>query len=210
MLFVANVVNAGWQLPNWLSGNDSYDEGIEYIKITPSVKASNKKVEVKELFWYYCPHCFTIDDKVSEWKSKQTDDVEFVRQPAVFSKQWMSGSDFFYIMKDLGVLEKLHKRLFNEIHVKNNQLETTNDFLKWLIRNGVPAERTKQYKKSFAIKVKTNQARRITPKYQIKGVPTFIVDGKYRVSSTEAGSQDDIFKVLDYLVNKVKAEREIK
>ena len=191
-LLLTGMANASW-LPNWLSQDNSYDEGIEYIKISPEVAASKDGVEVKELFWYYCPHCFSIDDKVSQWKSKQTEGVNFVRQPAVFSKRWMSGSDYFYIMKDLGILEQFHKKLFDEIHVRKNELATTADFLSWLNKNGVSKEKTDKYQKNFSINMKTSQAKSDSFKYQIKGVPTFIVDGKYRVSTTEAGSQDRIF-----------------
>lgn len=209
MLLMGSAVHASW-MPSWLSNDDTYDEGIEYINISPAVASSSDKVEVKELFWYYCPHCFSIDDKVSLWKEKQGSDVNFVRQPAVFTKRWMSGSDYFYIMKDLGILEQFHKKLFDEIHVRGNELKTTSDFLAWLNKNGVAKAKTKKYQKNFGITVKTRQAKKDSFKYQIKGVPTFIVDGKYRVSTTEAGSQDRIFDVLDHLIKKVKKDKGMK
>jgi thiol:disulfide interchange protein DsbA len=209
MLLVSGISNAGW-VPSWLSGDDSYDVDIDYIKITPAVATASDKIEVKELFWYYCPHCFSIDDKVSAWKAKQGQDINFVRQPAVFSKRWMSGSDYFYILQDLGILEQFHKKLFDEIHIKGNELASREDFLTWLNKNGISKSQTDKFAKSFSIDVKTRQAKKNTPKYQIKGVPTFVVNGMYRVSTTEAGDQDRIFDVLDHLIEKIKKEQAIK
>jgi len=50
--------------------------------------------------------------------------------------------------------------------------------------------------------VNLNKAKANTYKYRIQGVPTFIVNGKYLVDSTHAGSQEKIFEVVDYLIQK--------
>ena len=72
----------------------------------------------------------------------------------------------------------------------------------WLSLNGVDEEKANKVYESFSVKVAVNKAKANTYKYRITGVPAFIVNGKYMVNSTSAGSQEKIFEVIDYLIQK--------
>ena len=64
------------------------DEGIEYQLITPPVRPANEnKIEVVEMFWYGCPHCYAFEAKLNAWKKKLPENVEFIRIPAVFAQR---------------------------------------------------------------------------------------------------------------------------
>ena len=194
-----------------LRTGDDFDEGIEYSVINNPVKTeTGSKVEVRELFWYYCPHCESLEDNVEEWLSMKDDSSEFVRQPAVFSARWKSGSDFYYIMKDIGILDTHHGKLFKAIHVERKNIQDKDDFLEWLNENGISQKITKKYNKNFNIWMATNKATKQTPKYEATGVPVIIVDGRYRVDTKSAGSEGMVFKVVDYLIEKIKKEQSAK
>lgn len=191
-----------------LSDGTDFDEGIEYIAVSNPVKTITKdKIEVRELFWYYCPHCESLEDDVEHWLSSKNKDSEFVRQPAVFSKNWKDGSDYYYIMEDLGIVDTHHSKLFTAIHVERKRIVDTKSFLEWLGDNGIDSSRTNKYKRNFGIWMKTNKATKQTRKYGITGVPSIIVGGKYRVDVKSAGSERMIFKVVDFLVDKIKKEQ---
>jgi len=68
--------------------------------------------------------------------------------------------------------------------------------------NGVEEEKANAAYESISVQVNLNKAKANTYKYRIQGVPSFIVNGKYLVDSTHAGSQEKIFEVVDYLIQK--------
>ena len=41
--------------------------------------------------------------------------------------------------------------------------------------------------------------------YKISGTPELVVNGKYRVSGREAGGQTEMLQVVDFLINKERA-----
>ena len=68
------------------------------------------------------------------------------------------------------------------------------------VKQGVSEEDFKNTFNSFAVAVKTNHAKQMTRRYAITGVPTLVVNGKYSTSATQAGSNQNIIKVMDYLI----------
>lgn len=185
---------------------EKYSEGFEYDKLSPAVSVSTDSVEVRELFWYGCPHCYQVENPMRRWVMDRAD-IEFVKHPAVFSKKWLSGAKFYYILKDLGMEEDLGMKLFSDMHDKKINISNTKVFVKWLKENGVSDEVADKYINNFSVFVKASKAKRNTTKYKISGVPTVVVDGKYKTSPSQAGSIDKMKKILDFLVEKAKKER---
>jgi len=186
---------------------ETYDAGFDYEVIKNPVATNNKEgVEIKELFFYLCPHCYNLEPKLNEWK-KKTKPKNFVVQPAIFNKNWEKHSDYYYILEELGLVEKLHNDFFNQIHKQKRNFRTKKLFLAWLNEKGVSKEDTDKYKRKYSIKQKTDKSIKQTKEYGITGVPTMIVAGKYRVSEDKAGSKDRLFDIIDYLVRKEQAKK---
>ncbi len=178
--------------------------GKNYLVLDKPVETeTGDQVEVRELFWYFCPHCFSVHPKLEEWKMTMDSSAQLVLQPAVFPG-WELGSAFYYVLEELGELDRLHSALYNAIHVQKLNLKTQQDFVTWLSLNGVDEEKANKVFKSFPLKVAVNKAKANTYKYRITGVPVFIVNGKYTVNATSAGSEEKIFEVIDYLIQKEK------
>ena len=176
--------------------------GKNFIVIDKPVETeTGEKVEVRELFWYFCGHCFNINPILDNWLKTMDSSAQLVLQPAVFPG-WEYGSTFYYVLEELGELDRLHSALFNAIHIQKLNLKTQQDFVTWLSLNGVDEEKSNKVYESFSVKVAVNKAKANTYKYRITGVPAFIVNGKYMVNSTSAGSQEKIFEVIDYLIQK--------
>ncbi|MCK5871648.1 MAG: thiol:disulfide interchange protein DsbA/DsbL, partial [Methylococcales bacterium] len=53
---------------------------------------------------------------------------------------------------------------------------------------------------SFLIDTKVRQAKTMPARYGITGVPALIVNGKYKISSKSAGSQENMIRVLKKLI----------
>ena len=178
--------------------------GKNYLVLDKPVETeTGDQIEVRELFWYFCPHCFSVHPKLEEWSKTMDSSAQLVLQPAVFPG-WEFGSTFYYVLEELGELERLHSSLYNAIHVQKLNLKTQQDFVTWLSLNGVDKDKANKVFKSFPVKVAVNKAKANTYKYRITGVPVFIVNGKYTVNATSAGSEEKIFEVIDYLIQKEK------
>ena len=178
--------------------------GKNYLVLDKPVETeTGDQIEVRELFWYFCPHCFSVHPKLEEWSKTMDSSAQLVLQPAVFPG-WEFGSTFYYVLEELGELERLHSSLYNAIHVQKLNLKTQQDFVSWLSLNGVDEDKANKVFKSFPVKVAVNKAKANTYKYRITGVPVFIVNGKYTVNATSAGSEEKIFEVIDYLIQKEK------
>ena len=178
--------------------------GKNYLVLDKPVETeTGDQIEVRELFWYFCPHCFSVHPKLEEWSKTMDGSAQLVLQPAVFPG-WEFGSTFYYVLEELGELERLHSSLYNAIHVQKLNLKTQQDFVTWLSLNGVEEDKANKVFKSFPVKVAVNKAKANTYKYRITGVPVFIVNGKYTVNATSAGSEEKIFEVIDYLIQKEK------
>mgnify|MGYP001564833008 FL=1 len=184
--------------------NANYEADVDYVVFDKPVKTvTGDKVEVRELFWYYCPHCFDIEPLIKNWLKDMPSSAQFVRQPAVFSDRWMSGAIFYYVLEQLGEVDRLHEALFNAIHAEKEAFIGSEDFVEWLVEHGVDKAKAENAFKSFSVRVKVNQSKVNTKKYKgLNGVPAFVVAGKYLVDTKHAGSENRMFDVINYLIKK--------
>jgi len=185
------------------------DEGIEYQLVTPPVRTTSaNKIEVVELFWYGCPHCHSFEPKFNAWKKKQADNVEVIRIPAIFPNRpvWELHARAFYTAELLGILDKIHEPLFNAIHQDRKKygkvLFDKNSLAEFFEKYGVDKTTFNDTMYSFGVQMKVNRAKDLTHRYRIDGVPTLIIDGRYRTHASLTNGQDGMLKVTDFLIKK--------
>ena len=182
---------------------DDFVAGQHYQLVTPAQPTTTgDKVEVIELFWYGCPHCNAFEPLVQEWLKKKPDYVEFVRIPAVFAQNWEVHARAFYAAQQLGVLEKIHKPLFDAIHVQSRKLFSVEELTAFFVEQGVTAADFHKAYNSFDVDTKTRHAMALTREYGISGVPSIIVNGKFRSSAQQTGSLENLLKLVDFLAAK--------
>ncbi len=180
-----------------------YEAGMDYVVLDKAVPTTTgDKVEVRELFWYECPHCYNLEPLINRWLKYKPDNVEFVRHPAVFSERWAKGAVFYYVLEQLNLIEKLHKPLFDAIHAQGKKFSSEDEFVDWVADFGVEKEFIRKTMRSFSLQVQLNKSRLNSRKYQAKGVPVIVVNGKYLVDAAHAGSSIDMLKIVDYLIKK--------
>ncbi len=202
LLFGVALVTAGPARAEGLA------EGIDYITLAaPQPTADPQKIEVVELFWYGCPHCFHFEPELHAWVGKQAGDVQFVRVPAILNPRWEILARAYYTAELLGALDKIHTPLFKAIHEKKERFETEDSLARFFAAQGVDEAEFRKTFKSFGVAAKVNRARQMTQRYGINGVPSLVIDGKYRTSASEAGSHEGMLKVTDQLIAKERAAR---
>lgn len=181
----------------------AFDEGIEYESISPRVlpQTSSGKVEVVELFWYGCPHCFHFEPKLKRWLKKKPAHVEFIRVPATFNPRWKLHAKMYYTAEVLGLTEKLHQKIFDAYHVDRNRLASESAIRALFVKLGVDGEVFDNTFNSFSVDAKLRQAEDLTRRYGIRGVPAMVVNGKYRTTNKISGHATSL-DVVDHLVKK--------
>lgn len=189
------------------SPQSAIDEGIEYKLVSPAQPTITKdKIEIVELFWYGCPHCFNFEPDLKAWLANKPDNVVFYRVPAIFNPTWALHARAFYAAKSLGLFEDekndFHAAFFDEIHKHKKRLNTKQSLQAFFARFDVSAEDFNNTFESFAVNTKVNRAATMSKRYQLDGVPTIIINGKYRTDGPMAGGRKGIIKVMDFLIRK--------
>ncbi len=164
------------------------------------------KIEVVEIFWYACPHCYEFEPYLEKWLENKPEDVEFRRMPGIFRKSWIPHAHAFFTAEKLGVLDKIHKPLLEAIHDKNQRLFDEKSLKAFFIRQGVDGDAFTQTYHSNEIETKVKQAYVMGQRYGVSGVPSIVINGKYLTSGTLAGSLPNVLAVIDSLIERERAE----
>ncbi|MBR9912603.1 MAG: thiol:disulfide interchange protein DsbA/DsbL [Gammaproteobacteria bacterium] len=186
----------------------AYREGVHFIELDNPVRTQDpNRIEVTEVFWYGCGHCFHFEPMVHQWSLKQADDVNFQQSPAMWNDTMEVHARAFYVAKALNILDKVHQPLFNALNLQGKRLADKGSLATFFADYGVDQETFDKAFNSFGVTSQVKQASSRARSYGITGTPEIIVDGKYRISSKLAGSQENMLKVADFLVAKIRAER---
>lgn len=167
------------------------------------------KIEVMEVFWYGCIHCYQMEVPLNAWVKKLPADVYFKRMPALPRADWAPMAKAFFAMETLGLQEKLHTQLFEAVH-KQKVLNPTDEkaAIDWVTKaSGMDKLQVEQAFKSFTINTNLNRAAQIFRSSGATGVPSLIIDGKFITSSTMSGGNAEALKVSDYIIENVRKEK---
>ena len=185
---------------------ETYVAGKHYEVLPAPVVTRNKnKVEVVEVFWYGCSHCFDFEPMLTAWKAKLPPEADFHQIPAMWSPAMKLHAQGFYTAKSLGILEKTHIPFFNTLHLEKKRINNEDDLARFFSRFGVDKSTFDKTFNSFGVTSQVSLAESRAKSYRIQGTPELIVNGKYRVSSTMAGGQANMLKVAAFLVEKERA-----
>jgi protein dithiol oxidoreductase (disulfide-forming) len=189
--------------------------GINYRPIVPaqSTDSSPGRIEVIEVFWYACPHCYAIEPYLNSWLKTKPANVDFVRVPAMWQEVHRAHARLFYTLQALGKEDALHAKVLAAIFEQKNPLfvpgdaaATQAEHVAFAKANGISeADFLKAYN-SFSVQNSLQKADEIQTRYLVDTVPRFIVNGKYSTDVAMAsggkqeGAEDKLFALLDDLV----------
>lgn len=186
-----------------------WEKGKHYKELPYPVKTRDaSKIEVVELFWYGCPHCYEFNnDYLPEWEEQFPEDVDFWMSPATFPG-WKIHAKAFYAAQFLGVFDKLHQPLFDAIVASPRKYKDVDDFKSIFTDNGVKSEdfdkvfEASGFRKISKVDEAIKKADERIRAYRVSGVPALIVNGKYKIGVGDAGGFANMIKVANYLINK--------
>lgn len=195
-----------WALP---AAAAPYVENRHYLELAlPQPTETGNKVEVREFFWYGCPHCWELEPTLDTWLKKLPTSAQFVRTPGAGGR-WLVHARAYYAFETLGALPRVHKPLFRAMHEQRRPLDTEAALTQFAGENGVDQNKFREAFNSFSVRLKLDRARQINMEAGISSVPAFLVDGRYLTSPSMAGGNAQMFKVVDFLVQKVARERKL-
>ena len=176
-------------------------DGVDYATL-PVVQPTNSKgkVEVIEFFAYTCPHCFHFEPMLNAWAKKLPGYVVLKREPVIFNDSWEPMARAYFALKDMGALDRLHDAVFKAIHVENQNLMVPDVFFDWGRRPGLDRAKLKATYYSFSVSADISRAKAMQRAYQIRGVPTLAINGKYTTSASMTGSYEKSLMVTDLLI----------
>ena len=182
---------------------EEYVAGRHYeILDSPSVTRDPSKVEVVEVFWFGCNHCYALESYIQPWKKMLPKDVDFWKSHATWNPTLKIHARLFYSAKALGIEEKIVPGAFTAIQ-REGRFLTGNSELEYFFRGfGVEKEKYLSVSNSFGVNNAVKQADNRMRQWTITGVPTLIVNGKYKVSGTREVGTDRLLDVVDFLIEK--------
>ena len=188
-----------------------WQENKNYFLVEPpQPTASGSKIEVLEVFSYACIHCAHFQPVADKIKKSLPSYAAYSYMPAIFNAQWEPFARAFYSAQSLGLLDKTHNALFEAIHTEKKPLADINSLAAWYADYGTNPDKFISASTSFEVEPKMARSLSMVPKYGIDGTPSIIIDGKFRLSRTSAGSDDDMMDLVKYLVEKAHREKALK
>ena len=182
--------------------------GREYQELsTPQPVSTGEQIEVREFFYYGCPVCYEAQPHIQKWLMRAGPGIALLRIPSVFSESSESFARTFYTLGAMNQLARLHWPLYDNHHFDGKQLNEEKNVVEWVAGNGVDAKEFSERWHSPEVSAQVEAAKESLARYEVKGVPTFVVDGKYLTSARLAGSTAGMMKVVEYLISKAAAER---
>jgi protein dithiol oxidoreductase (disulfide-forming) len=181
-------------------------EGVNYKPLRPAqpTNVAPGKVEVVEVFWYACGHCYLLEPRLTAWERKgKAANVELVRLPATWNDMLKTHARVFYTIELLGK-PGLHDEVFREMNVRGNRLETPEKIEAFFVARGVSKADFQKAFSGFAVESKLARAVDLNRRYRIASTPTVIVNGRYVTDAGMAGSEEKLFEVINALAAREK------
>ncbi len=193
----------------WAQEAEPYQAGTHYHELSTPVRTIDPdKIEVTEVFWYGCGHCYTFEPLMMDWAEKQPEDVVVRHSPAIWRDVMSIHARIFYTAKALGKLDELHGAVFRAMHEDRKRLAKESEIAEIFVAHGVDKEKFSKTFNSFGVKSQVQQADARQRSYGVTGTPSVVVDGRYRISGTDLkGGQPEMLKVAEFLINKIRQEK---
>jgi thiol:disulfide interchange protein DsbA len=168
------------------------------------------KVEVSEVFWYGCGHCYELDPELETWKATKAPYVEFVRVPVIWGPVQRQHAKLYYTLLALRRPE-LHSKVFDAIHKEGMQLSGRSDeqaraiHFAFLNREGVSEKDFDAAYDSMSVAANIIRAESLTQKLQVSTVPVMFVNGKFSTSVADAGGTAEMLALVNDLAASEKS-----
>tara|TARA_B100001778_G_scaffold11622_1_gene9138 strand:+ start:739 stop:1353 length:615 start_codon:yes stop_codon:yes gene_type:complete len=180
----------------------SADASQKYVQISNQKQTESDKIVIYEFFWYGCPHCYNLEPTMDRIESNLEKDTILIKLPVALRDTWEVHAKAYYALQQMKLDDNLHEKVFTEIHINSNRLDTKEKLEQFIKDEGYNSKKFSEYFDSFGTDLRVKKASRLANQYQITSVPTLIINGKYKTSGSLVSSYDELYDVVQLLVNK--------
>lgn len=180
-------------------------EGKDYqlVSSTLAQDTKSKVPVVTEFFSYGCPWCYRIESSLNEWSAQIGKGAKLERVPVVFKPEWELYAKAYYTAKILALSDKVTPALFKTIQDEKNPLASKQAMINFFVSQGIDKEvATSAFENSPTIDMRVKNGMALMAQYQIRAVPAFVINNKYKTDLQMAGSPERLFQIMDYLMRK--------
>ena len=178
------------------------DSSQKYVQISNQKQTESDKVVIYEFFWYGCPHCYSLEPTINDIESNLDKDTILIKVPVALRDSWELHAKAYYALQQMKLDDNLHEKVFAEIHVNSNRLDTKEKLANFIREEGYDADKFLNILDSFGTEIRIKKASRLANQYQIKSVPTLVINGKYKTSGSHVSSYQELYDVVQLLVDK--------
>ncbi|MEE2733456.1 MAG: thiol:disulfide interchange protein DsbA/DsbL [Pseudomonadota bacterium] len=183
----------------WAFSLERYVEGVHYQKVPNTQHQPNT---VMEFFSFGCPHCYHVEPLVEKWLESKPEAVQFSRVPATWNAKFRDLGRLYYVIEKLDLVDQAMPVVFDYLHGQNKTVDGPKGAYDALQGLGVSEAAINAAWTDNTVETKTNTAGKIYGQYQIRGVPAFMVNGHYTTTVKMAGSEEELFEVVNFLLGK--------
>ncbi len=179
-----------------VAGNAMAAGGYELIN-PPQNTSTPDQVEVIEYFWLGCPHCYAFEPSISAWEQNMPENVAFIREAPPLNPSWEQHSRAFYAAQLLGHEHEFVPAMFKAIHENRQRMRKPEDIADLAAALGMDKEKFLKTMDSFGVQTKMNRAMQLAKGAGLTGVPSVVINGKYRTGAGLAGGNEAIITVIN-------------
>ena len=191
------------------SAGQTFEEGRHFHAIGSPAAPPTDRVEVVEAFAYPCPACRVFLPIIMEWSETLPEHVELTHLPVPLQPGWEVFARVFYTAEVLGLGHDAHEALFIALHDERRQFRSLEDIAAVYTDFGVSVEEFVSTSQSFAVDNRMRRNRNEVMRFGVRGTPTMIVQGKWRLSPSDFSSYQQMLAAVDYLVERETASLEL-
>ncbi|WP_020558962.1 thiol:disulfide interchange protein DsbA/DsbL [Thiofilum flexile] len=185
--------------------NLTYVNGTHYTTLSTPLptRVAQDKVEVVELFWYGCPHCYHLEPIINKYLAQKPANVEFVRVPATLSPRWTFHAKLYYVgqLLDPQGTKGVHGKIFDALQKQNRRIDNDEALKRFFVSLGYTNEQIDGVLKSMELDSLMRFATDYSAKSGADSVPNLIVNGKYMTGPGMVGGEN-VIATLNYLTKK--------
>ncbi|PRC91745.1 DSBA-like thioredoxin domain [Solimicrobium silvestre] len=191
-------LTGAWLAPQLVLAQEQFVAGKDYQAIaTPfATEVAAGKIEVREFFGYWCPHCNAFDPHLNEWAGKQKSDVALTHTPWAWQESQIPFQRLFYALEVAGKEKELRSKVFESMFKDHLRLESVDAQVDWASKHGIDAQQFRALLDSFSVVTNLRKGTQLAKTAGIKGVPSLVINGKYLVTN-----DDNPLGTMDYLIN---------
>jgi thiol:disulfide interchange protein DsbA len=183
--------------------------GKDYLTVNPPapVLGPSGKIEVVEFFWYNCPHCNAFEPMLNAWVKQLPKDVRFRRVHVAFDTSYVPQQRLYFTLEAMGLVAKLHAKVFEAIHVKRLQLTNGQAIAQWMGAQGVDIPQFVEKYNSPEVVDNARAASKLQDEYRVAGVPALGLAGRFYTDGEIAANMSRVLQVATYLLSEIRQGR---